>query len=232
MSTVLTIANLAGGTTKTTTAHNLAVAFSEYGKKVLLIDLDAKGDLTFTLGAEAARFTIADLLTMNASSDSAVISSQERFDFIPGSSHVNNVSDKEKFASLLKKFSEKYDVIILDTPSTPSAGLVMALEVADSVLYPICLTTAAFRGAHRIHSLVGSHFTEMAFLKTDGFRNSRLEKEIAQTFDLLDCEISSSEEIRESTNTILSVLSTSKNSVIASSYRELAYSVLENFSLI
>ncbi len=69
MSSIITLANLAGGTSKTTTAHNLSVAFTEYGKKVLLIDLDAKGDLTFILGKESARVTIADLLTNKASID-------------------------------------------------------------------------------------------------------------------------------------------------------------------
>jgi cellulose biosynthesis protein BcsQ len=40
VSKIVAIAKVAGGTGKTTTAHALAVACVEYGKKVLLLDLD------------------------------------------------------------------------------------------------------------------------------------------------------------------------------------------------
>ena len=44
MSSVIAVANIAGGTFKSTTAHSLAVASVEYGKKVLLIDLDPRAE--------------------------------------------------------------------------------------------------------------------------------------------------------------------------------------------
>ena len=44
MTSVIVLANIAGGTQKTTAAHSLAVAMVEYGKKVLLIDLDPRAD--------------------------------------------------------------------------------------------------------------------------------------------------------------------------------------------
>ena len=52
MSSVIAVLNIAGGTYKSTTAHSLAVASVEYGKKVLLIDLDPRAELTFNLGYE------------------------------------------------------------------------------------------------------------------------------------------------------------------------------------
>ena len=60
MISVIAVANIAGGTYKSTTAHSLAVASVEYGKKVLLIDLDPRSELTFVLGYEKARETITD----------------------------------------------------------------------------------------------------------------------------------------------------------------------------
>ena len=50
MTSIIAIANLAGGTHKTTAAHSLSVATVEYGKKVLLIDLDPRAELTFNVG--------------------------------------------------------------------------------------------------------------------------------------------------------------------------------------
>jgi len=44
---IIAIASPAGGVGKTTLAHAIAVAASEFGKKTLLIDLDPGSALTF-----------------------------------------------------------------------------------------------------------------------------------------------------------------------------------------
>lgn len=51
------IANTAGGSGKTTLAHALSVAFTEYGKKTLLIDLDPRASLSFRVGRENSRLS-------------------------------------------------------------------------------------------------------------------------------------------------------------------------------
>ncbi len=231
MSHVVAIANLAGGTTKTTTVRNLAVAFAEYGKKVLVVDVDPKSDFTFALGGELSRVTISELLSRKSPIDSGIVSTSERFDYIPGSSSVDSFASASAFNHLMGEFASKYDLVVLDTPSTPTQGLFMALEVADSILYPMPLTNSSFRGAHRIRTIVKDKL-QMAFIKLDGFRNLVLEKEIAADFDLLDCEILESQDLRENENSSSSVLVVSKNSPIAGNYRELAYSILEKLHLI
>ena len=50
MSRVIAVANQKGGVGKTTTSVNLGIGLARNGKRVILIDADAQGSLTASLG--------------------------------------------------------------------------------------------------------------------------------------------------------------------------------------
>jgi cellulose biosynthesis protein BcsQ len=77
---VVAVANTAGGSAKTTLAHALAVATVEYGKKTLLIDCDPKASLTFRVGREGRRITLADFLSGTSIRSEDLDPHAERFD--------------------------------------------------------------------------------------------------------------------------------------------------------
>ena len=46
----IAIANQKGGTGKTTTTYNLGIALTQQGYRVLMVDFDPQGDLSFYCG--------------------------------------------------------------------------------------------------------------------------------------------------------------------------------------
>ena len=59
MTRVLAVANQKGGVAKTTTVASLGAAFVEAGKRVLLVDLDPQGCLTFSLGHDPDKLAVS-----------------------------------------------------------------------------------------------------------------------------------------------------------------------------
>ena len=223
---VVAVANTAGGSAKTTLAHALAVATVEYGKKTLLIDCDPKASLTFRVGREGTRITLADFLSGTTIRSEDLDSHAERFDFIAADSRVGNGFTGQDLKNLIEKLPKSYDVVIIDTPSDINASLKSALDVADLVLAPYSNTVHHLRGVTQISKL--SEDTPLKLLSIGV--TSKPMKEFSQ-WEHLDGSCSIAKEIEAAAQTTTSVLTHAKNSTVASQLRECAYSVLEVLGL-
>jgi len=225
-SKIVVVANTAGGSAKTTVAHALAVASVEYGKKTLLIDCDPKASLTFRVGREDTRLTLADFLSGTSIRSEDLDSHSERFDFIAADSRVGNGFTGKDLSALIEKLPKSYDLVIIDTPSDVTASLKAALDVADLVLIPYSNTVHHLRGATQISKL--SAETPLKLLTVGA--NSKPIKEFSQ-WENLDGACSIAKEIEAAAQTTSSVLTHAKNSIVAGQLRECAYSVLEVLGL-
>ena len=223
---IVTVANTAGGSAKTTLAHALAVAAVEYGKKTLLIDCDPKASLTFRVGRETTRLTLADFLSGTSIRSEDLDSHAERFDFIAADSRVGNGFTGQDLTALIEKLPKSYDLVIIDTPSDINSSLKSSLDVADLILIPYSNTLHHLRGATQISKLSGD--TPLKLL-TIGESSTPI-KEFSQ-WDHLDGSCSIAKEIEAAAQTTTSVLTHAKNSTVASQLRECAYSVLEVLGL-
>jgi cellulose biosynthesis protein BcsQ len=223
---VVAVANTAGGSAKTTLAHALAVSTVEYGKKTLLIDCDPKASLTFRVGREGRRITLADFLSGTSIRSEDLDSHSERFDFIAADSRVGNGFTGQELKKLLEKLPKDYDLVFIDTPSDINASLKAALEVADLVIAPYSNTLHHLRGITQISKLSGDTPIKLLAMGT----NSKPAKEFSQ-WEHLDGFCSTAKEIEAAAETTSSVLTHAKNSLVAGQLRECAYSVLEVLGL-
>ena len=150
---VIAIANQKGGVGKTTTTSNLGIGLARQGKRVLLIDADAQGSLTASLGyrePDKLDITLANVMgniINEKEMDAAygILRHEEGVDLMPGNielsgievSLVNVMSRETVLRSYIEEQRSRYDYILIDC--MPSLGMltINALSAADSVLIPV-----------------------------------------------------------------------------------------------
>lgn len=219
---IISIANPAGGVGKTTLSHCLAVAFTEFGKKSLLIDLDPAGALTFRLGFENPRTSIADFLNGSKVTDSNLVTTSERFDFIPADSRVVANFSEDALTKVLSDLPKNYDVVILDLPGSLSQPLSMALPVSELVIVPVRNNLHSLRGYLQIKAI--SAEVEVKALAIGA-------NELIAEAELIDEPLFESNELEAAAATKVSILTHGKASESAESFRNVGYSILETLGL-
>lgn len=166
MCRIIAIANQKGGVGKTTTASNLGIGLARHGKKVLLIDADAQGSLTSSLGIrepDKLDTTLANILGRivtdeRVEGEDGIIKHEEGIDLMPGNielsglevSLVNAMSREMVMRSYVEGIKKKYDYILIDC--MPSLGMltINALACADSILIPVQAAYLPVKGLEQL----------------------------------------------------------------------------------
>ena len=155
---VIAMCNQKGGVGKTTSSINLGAALTEYGRRVLLIDLDPQGALSVGLGIPAQNMdrTIYNALMERKTTlrDVRVHTDIPGLDLVPSNIDlsaaevqlVSEVAREQTRARVLAPIADDYDVILVDCQ--PSLGLltVNALTAAHGVIIPTECEFFALRG--------------------------------------------------------------------------------------
>ena len=149
----IALANQKGGVGKTTTAANLGIGLCRQGKKVLLIDADAQGNLTQMLGwqrPDELSPTLSTLMERIITEQplvpgEGILRHHEGVHLLPANIElssmevtlVNTMSRETILRQYLSTVKKDYDYAIIDC--MPSLGMmtINALTAADSIIIPV-----------------------------------------------------------------------------------------------
>lgn len=156
--TIISMCNQKGGVGKTTSTINMGACLAEYGRKVLLVDLDPQGALSAGLGLhhDDIEDSIYDVMLDSHTSIHSAIhrTSVSGMDLVPANidlsaaeiQMVNEVGREHTLARALRPVHRDYDFIIIDCQ--PSLGLltVNALACSQGVIIPMECEFFSLRG--------------------------------------------------------------------------------------
>jgi chromosome partitioning protein len=172
MKEVIAIVNRRGGVGKTVTAHAIGAGLIHKGYKVLFIDLDSQGNLTYDLGIDKPTISTYNLLTdKNINVLDAVIKTEQGalLAASPALSNADNVitgTGKEyRLKEAIEPLKAYYDYFIIDTPPALNSLTVNALTAADSLIIP---------AQAEIHSLQGIGLLNEAIEAVKKYTNPNL----------------------------------------------------------
>lgn len=172
MKKIYAVASQKGGVGKTTTTLNFGIWLAKIGYKVLLIDADAQGSLTASLGypePDSIPDTLATVLEKEVNDETydpkryGIINHDEGIDLLPCNIELSglevalvNVWSREMILSrYIEKIKDNYDYIIIDCMPSLSLMTINAFAVADRVIIPVQAAYLSLKGLEQLIMTIG-----------------------------------------------------------------------------
>ncbi|HEY7876168.1 MAG TPA: AAA family ATPase [Actinomycetota bacterium] len=243
MARIIAFANQKGGVAKTTSTLSIAAALAEMGRRVLTVDLDPQGALTYSLGCDpdALEETVNDVLVRRLPIEKVVLARE--VDLVPanidlaGAEAILVAKTGREYAleRALRDVTGRYDYVIIDCP--PSLGIltINGLTAAGEVLIPLQCEALSHRGVGQLIETLGDirHFTNpnleiTGVIPTMFDGRSRHAREVLDDVggryevDVLEPPVKKSIRFAEASQAGRSILSFAPNHPGADAYRALA----------
>ncbi|MDE6597055.1 MAG: AAA family ATPase [Clostridia bacterium] len=165
MGKIIAFTNKKGGVGKTTTAVNMAAYCTEFGKRVLLVDVDSQGNATTGLGfpKNSLKKSVYNVLIEEDPAEANILPTQiQGLDILPANVDLSGAEvdivykrNRERILkTALDKVRDNYDYIFIDCP--PSLGVVTinAWVAADSVIIPLQSEYFALEGVSQLMNTI------------------------------------------------------------------------------
>jgi chromosome partitioning protein len=153
----LAVFNHKGGTGKTTTSVSVAAGLAAKGKRVLLVDTDAQGNVSVSLGAAAER-SLYHVLVMGLRVADATKTVRPNLDLLPSNEtlaaaelYLAGRQNRDRvLQERLASAAAGYDYVVLDCSPSLSLMNQNALVFADSVLVPVACDYLSLVGVRQV----------------------------------------------------------------------------------
>lgn len=166
MAQIISFANQKGGVGKTTTCVNLASCFAMMSKNVLIVDFDAQGNASSTLGLfdKKAKNSVYDVVCNDLDPNKAILKTEiNGLDFIPSSNDLAGaelelsqivIGRERVLQEKLSQIDKNYDYIFIDCPPSLNLLTVNALSASNGVIIPIQCEYFALEGLSQIMNTI------------------------------------------------------------------------------
>ncbi len=157
---VIAIANQKGGVGKTTTAVNLAAAFTHINYKTLVIDLDAQANATqwLTNKEHEDGKVIYDVMMRKTNISDCIVTISNKLDLLPANLSLATLdidllgtyNREQRLARILAEIDEKYKFVVIDCPPNLAITTINALTAANIIVAPIECKGEAWKAVPRL----------------------------------------------------------------------------------
>ena len=162
----IVLTNQKGGVAKTTTAYALAAGLRNKGYRVLIVDADPQGNLTYTAGSEENKEnTLYEVLKGNCKVQEAMRNTHPLDTAmsilsvgLQGTAADMELASRTAREYMLKeaieKVSDTYDYCVIDTAPTLGLLTLNALTAADRVIIPLNLEVYSLQGMEQLSGFI------------------------------------------------------------------------------
>ena len=154
------IINQKGGVGKSTTALAIGSGLKRQGSKVLFIDLDAQGNLSYTMGANTQGYNALGIL-QRPETTAEEIQHTTQGDIVASSpalagadTVLSDVRKEYKLKEALATVSGLYDYCIIDTPPALSILTINALTACNGAIIPAQADIYSLQGIGQLNNTI------------------------------------------------------------------------------
>lgn len=157
---VIAVINQKGGVGKSTTALAIGAGFILKGYKILYIDLDAQGNLSYTLKASNAGYNVMGVL-QKPETVKGEIQNTEQGDVIASSPALSGadtllteIGKEYRLREAIELIKDLYDYVIIDTPPVLGILTINALTACNGIIIPAGADIYSLQGISQLKGTI------------------------------------------------------------------------------